>query len=113
MKKKYQSSIVKAAKMHIEILESSNFFKDFDIQNMDIVEDELCISLTKKFIDGEPIDKFCFSDEEYSIILNEIIKKDAFTRLKKKGFIESYSDDKTNETFFLTEKGKNYFKKNK
>jgi len=110
MIKKYQPNIIKLAKLHIEVLESSNFFKDYEIKNIDLVEERLCDELTQKFVLGEMIDQFCFSDEEYGTILKEIITKDVFYRLKDKGIINSYSDENTEEVYFLTNKGKKYVK---
>lgn len=111
MGKKYLPNIIKLAKLHIGVLESSNFFVDYEIKNIDLVEERLCDELTQKFIEGETIDDFCFTDEEYGRILKEIITKDVFYSLKDKGILNSYSDENTEEVFFLTSNGKRYINK--
>lgn len=110
MSKKYQQKIVELAKVHVEALESSDFIYDFDIKNLKLVEERFCDELTKKFIEGKSLDNFCFTDEEYSKLLKEIVAKDVFHGLKEKGVIGSYSDDDTEEVFFLTKMGKKFFK---
>ena len=51
-----------------------------------------------------------FEEEEFNVILREIVAGTILTELKNKGLVNSYEDDNTEELFFLTQKGKNMLK---
>ena len=52
-----------------------------------------------------------YNDEEFDVILREIVSGSILYELKDKGYINSYEDDKTEETFFLTEEGRKMLNK--
>ena len=107
MKAIYQHSIIEKANHIIEVLDSENFFIINEIQNIDAVREKLCYELTKKFIENG-LDDYpdYFTKEEKMRILKEIIVYDTLILLKEEGIVGSYSDENTEEIFFLTEKGK-------
>ena len=71
----------------------------------------LCNLLTEKFITGElDGDGPFFTDEEFDQILKELVAGSVLYELKKKGLVDSYEDEVTEEMFFLTEKGKKLMK---
>jgi hypothetical protein len=72
--------------------------------------------LTEKFILGElenDEDEFLsvFNDDEFEVVLREIVAGSVLYELKEKGLVDSYEDDTTEEMFFLTKKGKRVMKK--
>jgi DNA-binding MarR family transcriptional regulator len=56
---------------------------------------------------------FLFNEEEFEVILKELIAGSVLYDLKKKGYVESYEDETTDEMIFLTKKGKKYLKEEK
>ena len=97
------------------VLTETNFFSDYDLENTDFAKTYLLDKLTEKFISGEydmEEDEF-FEEEEFETVLREIVAGTILYDLKKKGFVESYDDEITEELFFLTEKGKKLLKKDK
>lgn len=111
MGKKYQPEILEMASKYMDILEDLDFFESFEIRNMFLVKDKLCDVLTEKFILGEDIKEFNFKENEWHKLLNEIIVGEVFFNLEKKGIIDSYEDERIDKKFFLTEKGKEIYKK--
>lgn len=107
-KKIYQPEVIANANEIIDILSENMFFEDYEITDLDFVRDYLCDKLTDKFIngmlDGEADNMF--GEDEFQKILNEIVAGSILYELKKKGFVNSYEDENTEEMFFLTEKGK-------
>jgi hypothetical protein len=115
MSKIYQPIIIERVDEMIEILTETNFFSDYDLESTDFAKTYLLDKLTEKFISGEydmEEDEF-FEEEEFETVLREIVAGTILYDLKKKGFIESYDDESTEERFFLTEKGKKLLKKDK
>lgn len=118
MGKIYQPEVISKASEIIKILEECEFFKDHEIDNTDFAMEYLCDKLTDKFILGD-IDvenDQLFIENEFETILKEIVVGTLLIELKKKGVINSYEDDETEEVFFLTEEGKkhlNNIKQNK
>lgn len=117
MSKFYQPIVVQKANEIIDILEEMNFFRDYEIQNTDYTEMYLKDLLTEKFIKGEldasdNADLEVFDDEEFGEILKRIIAGSILYELKEKGYVNSYEDDNTEETFFLTKEGKKYVDEN-
>jgi len=68
--------------------------------------------LTQKYIDGllENEEVELFGEDEFTKLLQEIVAGTLLYDLKEKGLINSYEDDNTEETFFLTEQGKKLLK---
>jgi hypothetical protein len=96
----------------IQTLIEEEFFKDFEIEDFSYAEKRFSEELTKKFlINGLDRETAIFSEEEFDKILREIAAEDVLRSLQKKGLINSYEDDNTEETFFLTEKGRQELKK--
>ena len=93
-------------------MEESNFFKDYEIENFDFAIKYLNDKLTEKFISGKLDEESddIFEEEEFNVILREIIAGTILTELKHKGLVNSYEDDNTEELFFLTKKGKKMLK---
>jgi hypothetical protein len=115
MSKIYQPIIIERVREMIEILTETHFFSDYELENTEFAETYLLDKLTEKFISGEydmEEDEF-FEEEEFETVLREIVAGTILYDLKKKGFVESYDDEITEELFFLTEKGKKLLKKDK
>ena len=97
-------------------LTESEFFADYEIQSTVFAEKYLLDKLTEKFILGElenEDDEFLgvFNDDEFEVVLREIVAGSVLYELKEKGLVDSYEDDTTEEMFFLTKKGKRVMKK--
>lgn len=109
---KYQPIVIEKTTEILCILEESNFFKDYEIENFDFTIKYLNDKLTEKFILGKLDEESddIFEEEEFNIILREIVAGTILTDLKNKGLVNSYEDDNTEELFFLTKKGKNMLK---
>ncbi len=110
---KYQPLVIKCTEELISRLKESGFFIDFEITNDNFAREYLLEKMTYKFIDGvlsEDFDDFGITEPEMDIYLSEIVSGTILYGLKEKGYVESYSDDSTEEVFFLTEKGKEYAK---
>ena len=99
-----------------EILESlTEFFEDFEVTSLEFAKKYLCDKLTDKFILGELEEEegdslFLFTEDEFEVILRELIAGSVLYELKQKGLVDSYEDDTTEEMFFLTKKGKKMLK---
>lgn len=106
----YQPIVIKKTNDLLEILQGINFFKDNDIENTEFAEKYFLKILTEKFINGKIYDDEFFDDEEFEICLNEIYVGSILTELKRKGYLNSYEDEYTDESFFLTDDGKEYLK---
>lgn len=109
---RYQPIVIEKTTEILCILEESNFFKDYEIENFDFAIKYLNDKLTEKFILGELDEQSdnLFGEEEFNVILREIIAGTILTELKHKGLVNSYEDDNTEELFFLTKKGKKMLK---
>ena len=108
----YQPIVIEKTTEILFILEETNFFKDYEIENFDFTIKYLNDKLTEKFILGELDEESddIFEEEEFDVILREIVAGSILTELKHKGIVNSYEDDNTEELFFLTKKGKNMLK---
>ena len=97
----------------IETLKEEKFFDDYEIEDTSYAKRRIGEELTKKFlIDGlDNEDGEYFTEDEFDKILREIAAEDVLRMLQRKGFLNSYEDENTEETFFLTEKGKEELKK--
>jgi predicted transcriptional regulator len=108
MEKIYQPIVVKRTDEIIEILVDSNFFIDYELSNTETARKFILDELTSKFIKGDldmEHDEL-FTEEEFTTVLNKIIAGTILGDLKEKGLLNSYEDDDTEETFFLTDEGK-------
>ena len=116
MSKIYQPIVVEMTNEIITDLTESEFFADYEIQSTVFAEKYLLDKLTEKFILGElenEDDEFLgvFNDDEFEVVLREIVAGSVLYELKEKGLVDSYEDDTTEEMFFLTKKGKRVMKK--
>lgn len=97
----------------IQTLIEDKFFEDFEIEDYSYTKKRFCDELTAKFLlngledDGLSI----FNEDEFDKILKEVIAEDMLRSLQKKGLINSYEDEGTEEVFFLTEKGREEIEK--
>ncbi len=110
----YQPIVIEKSNEIIESL--TDLFTDYEIMSLEFARKYLCDKLTDKFIEGS-LDNddegsiFIFNDEEFEVILREIVAGSVLYELKEKGLVDSYEDDTTEEMFFLTKKGKKVMKK--
>jgi hypothetical protein len=113
MGKIYQPSVIEKANELIEILIEERFFEDYEIDNYDFATNYLKDKLTDKFILGtlESEEDDVFTEEEYELILREIVAGSVLYELKEKGLVDSYEDEETEEMFFLTKEGKKLLEK--
>ena len=116
MSKIYQPIVIEMANEIITDLTESEFFSDYEIQSTVFAEKYLLDKLTEKFILGElenEDDEFLgvFNDDEFEVVLREIVAGSVLYELKERGLVDSYEDDTTEEMFFLTKKGKRVMKK--
>jgi hypothetical protein len=113
MNKIYQPIVIEKTNDIIESL--IDFFDDYEIESLDFAKEYLCDKLTEKFINGELEEDeignvLLFTESEFEVILKELIAGSILYELKDKGLIGSYEDNTTEETFFLTKKGKKALK---
>lgn len=116
MNKIYQPVVIEMTNEIISDLTESLFFEDYEIHSTAFAEKYLLDKLTEKFILGElegDDDEFLgvFNDDEFEVVLREIVAGSVLYELKEKGLVDSYEDDTTEEMFFLTKKGKRVMKK--
>jgi hypothetical protein len=115
MSKVYQKEVLKQSEEFIESLIESEFFKEYEINNLTFAKEYVLEKINDKYISqivqGE--DNILFTEQEFTEILQNIVAGSLLYELKEKGFINSYEDENTDETFFLTEKGKTYLKNEK
>jgi hypothetical protein len=116
MSKIYQPIVIEMTNEIITDLTESEFFADYEIRSTVFAEKYLLDKLTEKFILGElenEDDEFLgvFNDDEFEVVLREIVAGSVLYELKEKGLVDSYEDDTTEEMFFLTKKGKRVMKK--
>lgn len=117
MDKVYQPIVLEKTEEIIEILTESNFFKDYEIVDLTYSRMFLNDRLTEKFIKGdldesEEIPLNYFDEDEFGEIVRCIIAGSVLYELKEKGYVNSYEDENTEETFFLTNEGKQYLDNN-
>lgn len=113
MDKVYQPLVIEKAEEILESLVAINFFRDYELENVEFARQLLKEKLTDKFINGElepDTDIEVFTEDEFDLLLKEIITGSLLYELKDKGWVNSYEDEDTEETFFLTEEGKRQMK---
>jgi hypothetical protein len=104
---RYQPFIIEEAERIVELLDSTGFFEEFQIENKDFTIEYFCDKLTKKFVEGKlDEDGSPFTIDEMDKILNEIVIGTTLHDLQKSGIIDSIEDENNEERFFLTNKGK-------
>ena len=111
MSKIYQPIVIEMTNDIISDLVETEFFKDYEIISTEFAKKYLLDKLTEKFILGElenDEDEFLsvFNDDEFEVVLREIVAGSVLYELKEKGLVDSYED-----MFFLTKKGKRVMKK--
>lgn len=104
----YLPKIQKITEDIISTLVEDNYFTDFEISSQDYARKRISDELTRKFLENglNNEDEGYLTEEEFDTILKEIVAEDLLRSLQKKGLIDSYEDDETEEMFFLTSKGK-------
>jgi len=92
----------------IATLVDDNYFIDFEISSQDYARKRISDELTIKFLENglNNEEDGYLSEDEFDIILKEIVEEDLLRTLQKKGLLSSYEDDNTEEVFFLTTLGK-------
>jgi hypothetical protein len=92
----------------IATLVDDNYFIDFEISSQDYARKRISDELTLKFLENglNNEEDGYLSEDEFDIILKEIVAEDLLRTLQKKGLLSSYEDDNTEEVFFLTTLGK-------
>lgn len=115
MSKVYQQVVLEECEAIVTTLTEMEFFKDYDIHDLTFVRKHLCDLLTQKYIDGllGEDDINIFTEDEFDKLLKDLAAGSVLYELKKKGFIDSYEDDETEEIFFLSEMGKKYLEEMK
>lgn len=113
MSKAYQPIVVEETENMIQGLIESGFFNDYEIYDYTFARNHILDLLTEKYINGllEDEEGELFTEDEFTKILQQIVAGTLLYELKEKGLINSYEDDNTEETFFLTEEGKKLLKK--
>lgn len=114
MAKAYQPIVIEETDNLIQGLIESEFFLDYDITDYSFARNLILDELTQKYIDGlfdEPDDDDesdieLFTEDEFTKLLQKIVAGSLLSDLKERGLVNSYEDDNTEETFFLTEEGK-------
>jgi hypothetical protein len=110
--KVYQPIVIEETDYFIEGLVESGFFEDYDIKDLTFVRTHLLDIFTEKFINGllNDDEMELFTEDEFDILLKELVAGSVLFELKEKGFVDSYEDDDTDEMFFLTDEGKKFVK---
>ncbi len=112
MAKAYQPIVIEETENLIQGLIEAEFFLDYDITDYSFAREHISDELTQKYIDGlfDESDVELFTEEEFTRLLQRIAAGSLLFDLKERGLINSYEDDNTEETFFLTEEGKKLLK---
>jgi hypothetical protein len=88
-------------------LRESHFFDDYEITEKyahKLLTDELMdIYVSNPSMENN---EFFWSEEEFEVLLQKIVTGSIMYELVDDGVLNSYEDEDTEETFFLTEKGK-------
>lgn len=112
MSKIYQPIVLEYVEHLILGLEESNFFDDYEIEDLTFIREHLSGILTEKFIEGTLEGEFeeIFTEDEFELLLKEMIAGSILYELKDKSLVNSVEDQDGEEVFFLTEEGKKYLK---
>lgn len=94
----------------VDVLNDINFFEENEVQVDSSIIDLISKKMVIKFIDGHLSDDEyvydCFSEEEISDLLHEIIVLGTLNSLREKGIIDCIENENNEEMFFLTKEGK-------
>ena len=115
MSKVYQPIVIEESENLLMGLIESKFFEDYEIDNYTFAKQYILDVMNEKYIDGLLGDESdeIFTEEEFTKMLQEIVAGTILYELKEQGLINSYEDENTEETFFLTEKGKKHIENEK
>ncbi len=108
MSKIYQPIVIEESEHFLNGLIDSGFFHDYEITDLTFAKRHILDLFTEKFIDGSLSDDIedLFTEDEFNMLLKELVAGSILYELKEKGLVESYEDENTEEMFFLTEEGK-------
>ena len=110
MGKVYQPIVLEYVENLILGLEDGNFFEDYEIEDLTFVREHLSEKFTEKFIEGTLEESFeeIFDEDEFQMLLKELVAGSILYELKEKKFVNSVEDINGEEVFFLTEDGKTF-----
>ncbi len=115
MSKVYQPIVIEESENLLMGLIEAKFFEDYDIEDYTFAKQYILDVMNEKYIlgllDGE--EEELFTEDEFTKMLQEIVAGTVLYELKEQGYLNSYEDENTEETFFLTEKGKKHLEKEK
>ena len=95
----------------ISSLHESFFFEDYHIGET-FARKTFTQLLVEIYVEDPQMGEgFFWGEDEFEEILQKIITGSIMYQLKEDGVLNSYEDENTEETFFLTEKGKQEFEK--
>jgi hypothetical protein len=103
---KYPRIVNERVAVIIETLREDGFFIEFNITEDYAVSHFSELVVDKYLTDPSLSDFDMWGDEEFMEILTKVIIGSVLNELKDEGVLSSYEDENTEETFFLTEKGK-------
>jgi len=88
-------------------LDESFFFEDYNITDT-YAKKLLTDLLIEKYVEDPSMDEneFFWTEDEFEQIIQKIVTGSIMYELVDDGILNSYEDENTEETFFLTEKGK-------
>ena len=117
MAKVYQPIVIEETENILLGLIESKFFEDYEITNLTFARQYILDIMNEKYISGllgEDDDEYeeIFTEDEFTKILQELVAGSVLYELKENGYVNSYSDEETEEMFFLTKKGKKYLDNN-
>jgi len=109
MSKVYQPKVIQIADEIIQNLEE--FYEEYEIENLEYAREYFRDKLTEKFIEGKlDSEEGVFEEEEFEQCMKESVATSVLKSLQQRGLVQSYSDENTEEVFFLTEEGKVHVK---
>ncbi len=115
MSKIYQPIVIEESENLLIGLVESKFFDDYEISDLTFARQYILDIVNEKYILGllgDETDEL-FSEDEFTKILQELVAGSVLYSLKEEGYLNSYEDENTEETFFLTPKGKEHLKNEK
>ena len=115
MSKIYQPIVIEESENLLIGLVESKFFDDYEISDLTFARQYILDIVNEKYILGllgDETDEL-FSEDEFTKILQELVAGSVLYELKNQGYLNSYEDENTEETFFLTPKGKKHLEKEK
>jgi len=112
MGKVYQPKVIEIADEIIQNLEE--FYEEYEINNLEYAREYFRDKLTEKFIEGKlDNEDGIFDQDEFEQCMKESVATSVLKSLQEQGYVQSYSDENTEEVYFLTEEGKEHVKKMK